>query len=279
MHKTVNTHHLLIQTLQERGLLKDYAYFLKFKYLFSSSQLNKGNRAKLSRLTGVSDKTVRVKIAKFIRMGWIRKDAGGNFVFIKLSKLYRNYYLPHSKSQRTCKIVLGQTDKVREIKIKLASKLLEANLLRQEYVLKLKHEAVSSPEKSGLLWSKDRNLLHNYRNNLKNVKGLKKRENAKTVLSCKSFGRMLGLSTSSGHAIKSEMVRLNLITCEPQSKVFRKNFTLELWNARKSELRKHRRNLYYAVGCVWEITADYIQMLPLPLSNDLYCLNRNLNEY
>jgi len=282
MQQIVKTHELLISELQDKDLLRDYAYFIKFKYTFSSSQLNNGNRANLSRLTGLSDKTVRVYIAKFLRRGWIRKD-GDHFVFIKLSRLYRNYQLPYTQSQRTCMIALGRKDSIRDIKTKLASKLIEANITRQEYVLRLKKLALSSSERRGLCKPKDNILLSIYTKGHINFdpmseepakEYLKKRESKETVLSCKAFGRILNLSTSAAHKAKKDMIRLGLIEAEGRTKVFRASVnTIEKWNAVKSKLRSFKRNIYFSNGAVHEVTADHIRIVPIKVCMDS-CMNK-----
>jgi len=255
--KTVNTHALLIGELLERDLLRDYAYFLKFKYTFSSSQLNKGNRAKLSRLTGVSDKTVRVYIAKFIRLGWIRKD-GGNYVFIRLARLYRNYQLPYSRMQQRCKITIDNLEPIGVIITKLASKLIEANLLRQEYVLSLKHVSLSSSEKRGLS-PKDRNLLDIYTRNVQMKSG-----NKETVLSCKTFGSILGKSKSSGHAYKQHMVDLGLIEAERRYKVVG-SFWSERVKKKREKLLRARYRIIFTSGTLFKtIDVDHVRMAAFP---------------
>ena len=92
--RIIKTHTLLIEKVSTLGLLSDYSYFLQFKYTFSSSSVNKGAIKAFSEKIGLSYKTVRTKIKKFIDLNWayIRED--GAIVFKSNKELYKQYKFP-----------------------------------------------------------------------------------------------------------------------------------------------------------------------------------------
>lgn len=251
---TINTHDLLISKLVEKRQLRLYAYFLKFKYQFGSSRLNKGNRANLARITGLSNKNVRSKIKEMILLGWAKWD-GEDLVFITLTKLYRKLRLPFKRLQYASRIVIGHADTIRQLITKLASKLVEANLVRQEHVLKVKRgKRYSSITRKGLS-DKDNALLSKYAS-----KSFAVSEAFDTTMSCRRFGALLGLSQASGRILKAQMVELGLITVEPTVDLLRDvrfNYNLYL----KIKERCGSSNVYYSGGKVWRRGADRITFI------------------
>ncbi len=252
MHvKTVNTHDLLISAIAEKQLLRTYAYYLKFKYQFSSSRLNGANRCQLSRLTGVSEKTVRIQVNKMILLGWAKHE-GQDLVFVSLKTIYKKFRLPYKRLQYVCKIGIKVFESVGDIITKLASRLVEANLYRQRYILEVKQMRYSSSSKG--LNSKDKEILSKYANEPFGMS-----EAHDTTMSCKRFGSLIGRSRSVGYLLKKKMQEMGLIEVLPNISLVRDvRFIYPLFLKMKNKYPE--QNLFYSKGKVFTRGADRISM-------------------
>jgi len=249
--ETVNTNELLISALVESNQIRLYAYFLKFKYCFSSSRLHDGNALKLSRLTKVSYKTVRVQLRKMVAAGWVRKD-GDDYIFISKNELYKILRLPLNRISFKCRVQISVTESIRDIKSKLASKVLEANLHRQEFLYGLRRSFSYSSNSEGELRDKyTKKSSHRF---------LPMSAAGKTVLSCMGFGKMFGVSRSAGHKIKQDMIRLGLISATPNISLYR-DVKGDYSRYLSVKAKYPKINVYYSHGKIYQRYPDGIALL------------------
>lgn len=238
---TVNSNHALLEYLAKNELLRTYAYFIKFKYLFSSSRLNKGNRAKISRMTGLSDKTVRTYIKEMLKLEWCIED-NGDIVFRKRQDLYSMYDLPKHKATFKCRVFIDSEDSIPVIMKKLAPRVIEANLIRQEVFIRKRrgHSYNSIVNERG----KDNN---NYRIRNGNYSLTTSGVSSKPLISCWGIGRLFGRSRTFGHSLKVELAQMGLIEVEKQPlrlmKRCRGNYKAYL---RFKESRNNMPGLFYS---------------------------------
>lgn len=198
----IRTHELLVSALAEQGLLRAYAHFIKLKYTFTAGRVNKGNRAQLSRSSGVPERTVRMYMKQFEKLGWVRKDRK-DLVFCNLKTLYRKSGLQHNRLTHSTMIQASSHDDARVLEARLAAILVAANLTRQGYLMKKKRDFQSH---SGALEAKG----------TKKTTGQRKcpSGNARTKLSVQKFGSLVGKKKTAGALLKKKLLFLNLIQCE-----------------------------------------------------------------
>lgn len=250
----IKTHELLLRKLVRKDLLRTYAYYLKFKYQYTSSRLNNGNRAHLSRETGLSEKNIRTQISKLLDLGWAKRD-GNDIIFIRLQDIYKQQNLPLHRFANTCTFTTTRQVTIKQLIALLGSKLLEANLERQRFMMQLRSHRDHSGEKGRAIHSKDKNVrkLSYVPNNLNGSLG-------KTVMSCNGFGRLLGRGTTSGANVKQLMLQMGLIEAETHLRLIRPNVDRKVFdNMQKFNYSGYRfynsceRNIY-------QRGTDYISM-------------------
>lgn len=230
MTYSVHSNYHIINHLSERNLIRTYAYFLKFKYVFSSSRLHRGNKAKLSRITGVSEKNVRIQIGKMRELGWI-KEVNGDYIFISKNEMYGLYDLDLKKRTFKCKILTSSDDSIKNIITKLSSKLIEWNIKKQQNCINLKEKYVRYLINSRVSESDDVNSRPHVkrspvsRKEKARLRSLRKShrmgfvsEQKTTSLSSYGFSRVLNVSLSAANRLKSQMISLNLISVQSRYK-------------------------------------------------------------
>ncbi len=253
--KKIKTHSLLLSTIVEMNELRTYSYFLRFKSLFNSSALNKGNRAKLSRLTGLSDKTCRVYVGKMKRLGWIKQN-GSDYVFISYKEMFIKYKL-NKKQFNYHKIINVSSDDSTDLLItKLASILLEANIDRQISTIAVRaeiHKPTHSQSSVGRLATKYKNKGWNY----KYSTNVSARFND-VVLSCKGFGGLIGRGRTAGKLLKKKLVEMECITVET-NQVLLRDFKgrYDLYLLMKARSKTPERMFWYS-GKAWNREPDFI---------------------
>ena len=248
--ETINTNELIISALAESNQLRLYAYFLKFKYCFGSSRLHDGNALKLTRLTKVSYKTVRVQLKRMVDAGWIRED-GGDYIFISKQELYHILRLPLTRISFKCRILISVTESIRDIISKLASKILEANLHRQDFLYRLRRSFSYSSNSKGVFVGK-------YTNNSPQ-KFLPMSAAVKIVLSSTGFGNIVGASKSTGNRLKLNMVRLGLIAVTPNISLY-KDVQGDYSRYLSTRDKYPQLNLYYSYGKIYQRQADLVSV-------------------
>lgn len=106
----MNLNERAIYKLNEKGLLKELAVFIKFKSVHINSCIFNYNLKYLASETGLSLSTVRKHVKFFLKNGWARMD-GNNLILEKIKKI--SYY-----KRKDCKIT-GNT--IKEILYDLSS--------------------------------------------------------------------------------------------------------------------------------------------------------------
>lgn len=220
-NQTISTNHYLTSYLAENDLLRTYAYFLKFKYLFSSSRLNNGNRAELSRLSGFSDKTVRMKVGEMRRLGWIKEDRG-DFIFKSAYDICKLHNLAVSKRYWKTKMILADRDAIIDVIAKLASTLVEASLIRQQYIIGLNQGSRYSTNSTKDISAKDKEIIEKSKRFHDEIFSLGLTDTRKFILSelnspmftCGMFAKIIKGCLGTGFNLKRRMIKLGLITAE-----------------------------------------------------------------
>ena len=230
--KIATTHRLLVKKIcdkdrQDRGYLRTYAYFLQFKYLFTSSKLHKANHSVITELTGYSDKTVRVQLGKMRKYGWTYRDAQGHLIFKTFKQMYCLYKLQWDAFSHSSRIAMRGTDGIKEVIARLMLCIVENNIKQQEYMHQLREELKDDDLLKGRRWYPARNWGTDatktklaskiYLRDLGSSERAKLYDQEKFTnkLSCFSFGKLFGgRKRTAGFRIKHLMTDLDLITLE-----------------------------------------------------------------
>lgn len=138
MNKTCNVSIVLLKHLTEHQLLKQYAYFIRFKYHFSNSLYYKFNANKLARLNGITHKVSKKVIMNFLSRGWCRLEHG-HLKFVSLKELCE---IEKVVSKTKIKITVNINDH-KQIKLMFQRLLLEDNLRKQEFMCKIKRDLLN----------------------------------------------------------------------------------------------------------------------------------------
>lgn len=185
-----------------------------------------------------------------LRLGWIRVEDSGDWVFVSRKEFFRLLNISKEKLFLKCKIQISFRERISAVITKLASKLLEANLTRQEFIIESGHRY---PNKSlGELDDKGKKIIQ-YRHVL--FVG----EASKVRLSVFGFGRLIGKGKSAGHALKKKMIDMGLIKAEPDyylARDVKHDYNLFLKMKRRDPM------LFYRLGKVYRRRADKISMAP-----------------
>lgn len=258
--KISRTNILLIEKINSLDLISEYAYFLQFKYTFSSSSVNKGNIKRFAEMNQLSYKTVRTKIKTLISLDWAYKRKDGSIVFKRNKDIYKQFGLPFNRWKHTMNIKIDNDVKL--LKIKLASRLIEANLCRQMHVISGNsgYSSINERDDNGKDNKKSNNKT-NYRKKFKQMSVVQE----ETSLSLSGFGRVINRSKSAGARLKKKMKELGLIATERVFKKIRTVASLEeyrdacRWLCKMSGIKYNPRYSYYN-GAVCERYTDIIKI-------------------
>ena len=264
-HSQNNTHRVrssehILSCCAEKRLLRTYAHFLKFKSVYTDSRLHRGNKAKLARETGVSESTVRIQLGKMRRMGWIRVE-NSDYIFITKNQLYINLGLPRAKMTFKCCLFIDANDSIGDIIKKLASKLIETNLKRQDFLKGVKKRYLSNR-----LVRLDRKYKKYFRSRTAmDTSGAGNTViSCKTTLSCGKMGELLGVSKSRACQIKRSLINAGMLSAEPNFVVLRPNICFsridELLG--KIQLALPRLGVFKRGNDILYRSADIIRILP-----------------
>ncbi len=158
-------------------------------------------------------------------LGWIREEKTNNdYIFISKGEIFKLYKLNPRLSSFKCKIVLDSNDPIRVIITKLASKLIEANLQKQEYTINLRQQTYSFNSRVDPK-PKDRYFFSKrQRRNLQRSELVQKpkptSEKELLSLSCIGFGKQINKSTSTGCRLKKAMADLGILKVTKHIEVY-----------------------------------------------------------
>jgi hypothetical protein len=138
MTNTCNISFALLKHLTDSAQLKQYAYFIRFKYQFSNSLYYKFNANKLARLNGITHKVSKKVIMNFLSRGWCRLEHG----HLKFATLQQLCKIEKVESKTTIKISVDINDH-KQIKLMLQRVLLEDNLRKQEFICTIKRDLIN----------------------------------------------------------------------------------------------------------------------------------------
>ena len=167
----------LIIKLQNENLLDLYCFFLKFKYSYSSGYIYPEGQPDLAKRTNLHLKTVRKRLDEMIARGWAKMDRSGGVSFIGRVELMDKEGISRQDQFYKARVELHPGDEVKEIKVRLQTKLIEANLRRQEH--------------------NDRNKNQGDGNG--------------PVLSCEGIGKILNVSPATACRYKKDAEKLGLL--------------------------------------------------------------------
>lgn len=250
----IHSNEHIISALAKKRLLRTYAHYIRFKYLYSDSRLHRGNKAKLARISGVSESTVRIQLGRMKKLGWIREE-NGDYIFITKNQLYVKLGLTRALMTFKCCLILDVSDSTSDIVNKLASKLIEANLKRQKFLKGVKKRYLS-------------NRLNEHCDDKGNTftsvinEPVPTSEAFRPTLSCKRMGELFGLSKSMAWQIKNSLVSMGIISVEPNYiMAFAAKHDRDI--LRSFQKSNPRKGFFMWNGDVKYRTADTIQICPV----------------
>lgn len=201
----IHSSHYLIALFTRKRLLREYGYFLKFKYCKVSSCIHRDQYIKtLSEETKVSRSTVQNQIRKMRKLGWIKENDRGDLIFISHKDLYEKHRTYYSKYR--CIIELKSvSEPISRVLARISHTIVDLILIRQSNKIFYKRDQDYRDK-----WREiePKRLYHGKR-------GTPTYDQLFTCISSKKFGFYIGKGKSSGNRMKLLMKRMRLIQVRP----------------------------------------------------------------
>lgn len=242
--------HQIISSLNDSGLIRDFAAFLILKKRYSNSCIFNPTDSKLSAILKVSRQTAMRYRKVFESQEWIKYEHG-NMIFKKLTSITNSVKVDYElKINGASNLYLPIGDSIKELVIKLKYLIIKQKEINRDYILKLHQDltTVGSVEEVQKIKKKLKKYVANPNEEIGEI-------DYRLQISYKKLSRLLNCSVGSAYNVVKSMCKKEYMKVYSRREILLRGIPDYVWET-ALKFEEEYTKCFYSNGFVIRIHSN-----------------------